>query len=121
MDKFTLLKECTDRIMATSVTATWRYAEEMVVTGSNIHLTVCTTPQNNRYNRVPANFDRAYDAVKEALFEKFFGPSDKGVYSPSVQFTMYEMGVNAIRKYVFWGCVDGRVVGIHSSRSTQGA
>lgn len=73
-DKFTLLPETRERIMATTVTATWKYS------------------------RAPVDFDRAYNAVKAAFCEKFFGPVDKGVYSPSVQYTLYEMGVNVIKQ-----------------------
>lgn len=94
MDKFTLLGATRERIMATSVTATWRYVD---VLGVSFLFTCTPLP---RYSRAPANFDRAYEAVKEAMCEKFFGPSDKGVYSPSVQFTMYEMGANIINKCV---------------------
>ena len=34
----------------------------------------------------------------EALAEMFFGPPKGGVYSPSVQYTLYQMGANAVGK-----------------------
>ena len=44
-------------------------------------------------------YDSAYDAVKTALMEGFFGPAQKGVYSPSVQFTLFEMAKSVFKKY----------------------
>ena len=42
-------------------------------------------------------YDRAFSDVKKMLMLKFYGPSDKGVYSPSVQYTLFEMGKAAIQ------------------------
>ena len=42
-------------------------------------------------------YDRAFSNIKEMLLQNFFGPPDKGVYSPSVQFTLFEMGKAAIQ------------------------
>jgi urate oxidase len=66
----TVLPEVHERMLATSVTATWRY------------------------NGVPntATSDASYDAVVGAFKEKFFGPATKGVYSPAVQTTIYQVG-----------------------------
>ena len=43
-------------------------------------------------------YDAAYDGVKSALMEGFFGPADKGVYSPSVQYTLYQMASIAFKR-----------------------
>ena len=43
-------------------------------------------------------YDRAFSDVRQMLMQKFFGPSDKGVYSPSVQYTLFEMAKAAIQK-----------------------
>ncbi len=43
-------------------------------------------------------YDRAYSDVKQMLMQNFFGPPDKGVYSPSVQYTLFEMAKGAIQK-----------------------
>lgn len=66
-DEFTSLPDVKDRIVATAVSANWRY----------------TSP--------PACWDSAYQAVKGALLEAFYGPPKGGVFSPSVQFTLYQM------------------------------
>lgn len=72
-DEYTRLKDTTERIVATSVTATWAYIHPL------------------------PDYNSAYDAVKEALADAFFGAPHKGVYSPSVQFTLFRMGEAAVR------------------------
>lgn len=51
-----------------------------------------------RYSK-PTNYDAAYEGVKSAIFDGFYGPADKGIYSPSVQFTLYDMARIAIKKW----------------------
>lgn len=58
--------------MATSVTAEWKFADPT------------------------ADFDATFGSVKGALLTAFFGPPDEGVYSPSVQHTLYQMGKGAL-------------------------
>ncbi|EIE26572.1 urate oxidase II [Coccomyxa subellipsoidea C-169] len=72
-DQYTLLPETRDRIMATSIAATWKYSG-------------------------PVNYDAAYAAVKEALQTAFWGPPKSGVYSPSVQYTLFQMGKLALAR-----------------------
>lgn len=43
------------------------------------------------------DYHAPYTAIKEALASAFFGPPLKGVYSPSVQFTLYRMGEAAVQ------------------------
>ncbi len=50
-----------------------------------------------RYSGEPKDYDKAYEGAKTAMLQKFFGPPDKGVFSPSVQFTLFEMGKAAIQ------------------------
>ncbi|XP_051232281.1 uricase [Dicentrarchus labrax] len=69
-DRFTTLQEAKDRCFCTSVYARWRY---------------------NKTEDV--DFDAAWKCVKETIIEKFAGPYDHGVYSPSVQKTLYETQV----------------------------
>lgn len=71
-DKYTLLPDTTERMMATSITSTWKYSTSMV-----------------------PDFDKAYDAALTAITETFYGPPDKGTYSPGVQATLYQMA-NAV-------------------------
>ena len=66
-DQYTLLPETNDRIMASTVTCTWKYAA------------------------APACYDAAYAAAKQGLLDAFLGPARGGVYSPSVQYTLYDM------------------------------
>lgn len=80
-DAHTALPEATERMMATSVTATWRYSPSAV--------------------QGPAgsfDYDKAYDAVRSGLLDAAFGPPKGGVYSPSVQYTLYEMAGCAMRR-----------------------
>lgn len=37
-----------------------------------------------------ADFDNAWLTVKDAILDKFAGPPDTGIYSPSVQHTLYQ-------------------------------
>ncbi|PNW74909.1 hypothetical protein CHLRE_12g504950v5 [Chlamydomonas reinhardtii] len=71
-DQYTLLPETNDRIMASTVTCTWKYAA------------------------APACYDAAYAAAKQGLLDAFLGPARGGVYSPSVQYTLYDMAKNIL-------------------------
>ncbi|XP_036970190.1 uricase [Acanthopagrus latus] len=66
-DRFTTLQDAKDRCFCTSVYSRWRYNKILDV-----------------------DFDAAWKCVKETIIEKFAGPYDSGVYSPSVQKTLYE-------------------------------
>lgn len=72
-DEYTRLKDTNERIVASSVTATWSYVHPL------------------------PDYHAPFAAVKEALADAFFGPPQKGVYSPSVQFTLFRMGEAAVR------------------------
>ncbi|KAJ8440732.1 hypothetical protein Cgig2_005463 [Carnegiea gigantea] len=74
-DKYTLLPETRERMLATAVTATWRYSFE------SLH----SIPSG------PTYFTDSYSAVRKVLLDTFFGPPNVGVYSPSVQSTLYQM------------------------------
>jgi urate oxidase len=71
-DKYTALGDSTDRILATSITSTWKYST------------------------LPSDFDAAFNSVKNAIVEAFYGPPHSGVYSPSVQYTLYQMAVKVL-------------------------
>jgi urate oxidase len=66
-DRYTTLAETDDRILATSVTATWRYAA------------------------APDSFDAAYGAVRAAMLEAF-----ASTHSLALQQTIHAMGVAAL-------------------------
>ncbi|CAL5225692.1 g8557 [Coccomyxa viridis] len=72
-DMYTLLPETEDRIAATSITATWRYTR-------------------------PVDYDKAFADVKAALGAAFWGPPASGVYSPSVQYTLFQMAKLALER-----------------------
>lgn len=68
VDRFTTLKEATDRILATDVTARWRYNTEAVNAGG-------------------IDFDALYTSVRGHLLEQFANN-----HSYALQQTMFEMG-----------------------------
>mmetsp|Transcript_32415 Transcript_32415/g.52478 ORF Transcript_32415/g.52478 Transcript_32415/m.52478 type:complete len:307 (+) Transcript_32415:153-1073(+) len=76
-DKYTTLPEVKDRIFATSMTATWTFAN--LPRG-----TIC--------------FKSSYEKSRQALVETFAGPAGSGIYSPSVQLSMYQMGSAVLEK-----------------------
>jgi urate oxidase len=77
-DRFTSLPEVKDRLVGTSVTATWHYAPDKIrsFTGKD--------------------YANVHKIVEDACIDEFAGPADKGVYSASVQQTLYDMGKAAI-------------------------
>jgi urate oxidase len=81
-DKYTILPETRERILATEVTGTWRYSYE----------SVSSIPQNLLY------FNQRYMDVKKVLTDTFFGPPKEGVYSPSVQSTLFQMAKTVLNR-----------------------
>ena len=76
-DRFTSLPEVEDRLLGTSITAEWAYNKSSITTGNT-------------------DFNAVSEAVKRALVQAFAGPADVGVYSSSVQQTLYDMGKSAL-------------------------
>lgn len=72
-DEDTRLQETTERILASSVTCKWTYAAD-------------THP----------DYDESYEQGRRSLLQRFFGCPQNGVYSPSVQFTLHEMGLGLL-------------------------
>lgn len=122
-DQYTLLPETRDRIMATSVAATWKcvlpcnwYRVRSVCVSSDTYVVIYCSfcpwslhamqdreaakregACHTRYSG-PVSYDAAYTQVKEALQKAFWGPATAGVYSPSVQYTLFQMGKLALAK-----------------------
>ena len=69
-----MLPESSDRILATSITSTWKYSTQ------------------------PSCYDAAFNAAKQAIIDLCFGPPQSGVYSPSVQYTVYHMGTAVLER-----------------------
>jgi urate oxidase len=80
-DHHTALPPSTDRMMATSVTAHWRY-----------------TPQLVQGPAGSFDYDGAFESVRAAMLDAAFGAPKGGVYSPSVQYTLFEMAGLAMRR-----------------------
>jgi urate oxidase len=69
-DPYTTLPDVPDRLVASVVTATWKYTSEAV----------------------KCDFQQQAEDIKRVMIETFSGPADVGVDSPAVQFTLYKMG-----------------------------
>jgi urate oxidase len=82
-DKYTVLPETRERMLATEVNASWRYSYD----------SVASIPKKELY------FSDKFMEVKKVLMETFFGPPETGVYSPSVQRTLYLMGGAVLRRF----------------------
>jgi len=65
-DEYRSLPDMNDRVFSTIVTADWTY--------NNVR---------------GLNFDKAFRTVEETILENFAGPTDTGVFSPSVQNTQF--------------------------------
>lgn len=75
-DAYTSLQPTADRIFCTIVKCVWKQRGEALC---------------------PAfDFDGTYDKIKTIVVETFTGPTPAGIYSPSVQGTMYEMATNIL-------------------------
>lgn len=74
-DEFRTLPDAQDRVFSTLVTSSWRYS---TIEG--------------------LDFDAAWNAVKDSIIENFAGDPEDGVYSPSVQHTLYEVEIDALNK-----------------------
>ena len=71
-DRYTTLPETTDRILATEVTARWRY----------------------RVGRADVDYDGIYSSVRGVLLEAFADG-----YSPGLQATLFEMGRRVLERH----------------------
>ncbi|WP_159605779.1 factor-independent urate hydroxylase [Agromyces humi] len=71
-DRYTTLPETTDRILATEVTARWRYG----------------------VGRADVDYDRTYSSVRGVLLEAFADG-----YSPGLQATLFEMGSRVLEHH----------------------
>ncbi|XVF82720.1 hypothetical protein PTKIN_Ptkin16aG0071800 [Pterospermum kingtungense] len=96
-DKYTALPETRERMVATEVTASWRYSYESV---SGI-------PQK------PLYFNDQYLNVKKVLAETFFGPPKGGVYSASVQSTLFQMAKAVLNRFADISSVQLKMPNLH--------
>lgn len=77
-DEFRALPDTNDRLVGTSVEGEWTFSQA----------TIASRPDYEALNK----------QVLDTLIDEFAGPADKGVYSVSVQQTLYDMGVGVLRK-----------------------
>ncbi|XWS74691.1 hypothetical protein CRYUN_Cryun01aG0019600 [Craigia yunnanensis] len=96
-DKYTALPETRERMLATEVTASWRYSYE----------SVSTIPPK------PLYFNDRYLNVKKVLTDTFFGHPKEGVYSASVQSTLFQMAKAVLSRFTDISSVQLKMPNIH--------
>ncbi|CAA6660497.1 unnamed protein product [Spirodela intermedia] len=96
-DKYTVLPDTRERMLATEITALWRYSFK-------------------RISDVPAKpfcFSKMHADAKKALVDTFLGPPNCGVYSPSVQNTLFLMGKAVLNRFPHVASVHLKMPNIH--------
>ncbi|KAJ0046750.1 hypothetical protein Pint_05782 [Pistacia integerrima] len=96
-DKYTALPDTRERMLATEVTGTWRYW----------YPSAFKLPEN------PLYFTERYLDVKKVLMDTFFGHPKVGVYSPSVQSTLYDMAKAVLSSFSDISSVELKMPNIH--------
>ncbi|PWA95894.1 uricase-2 [Artemisia annua] len=96
-DQNTILPETRERMLATEVSASWRYYFESLSSVSNKSL----------------GFTEKYLNVKKVLVDTFFGPPKEGVYSPSVQATLNYMAKAVLGRFPEVSSIQLRMPNIH--------
>ncbi|KAI5343584.1 hypothetical protein L3X38_011460 [Prunus dulcis] len=107
-DKYTALPDTRERILATDLTASWA---QILVTEIN----GCRYPYESIYSipQQPLYFTERYSSVKKVLADTFYGPPKEGVYSPSVQSTLYHMATNVLKGFPDIATVQLKMPNIH--------
>ena len=96
-DEYTVLPETRERMLATEVTGFWRYSYESL----------------SGLPAKPLYFSDRYLDVKKVLVDTFFGPPKEGVYSPSVQRTLYEMAEAVLGRFPDISSIQLKMPNIH--------
>ncbi|PRQ55501.1 putative factor independent urate hydroxylase [Rosa chinensis] len=96
-DKYTALPDTRERILATEITASWRYLYESIF----------SIPQK------PLYFTERYLNVKKVLTDTFYGPPKEGIYSPSVQSTLYDMAKTVLKSFPDIAAVQLKMPNLH--------
>mmetsp|Transcript_8387 Transcript_8387/g.8556 ORF Transcript_8387/g.8556 Transcript_8387/m.8556 type:complete len:328 (+) Transcript_8387:33-1016(+) len=89
-DSYTSLPELTDRLLGTSVTCEWDWTPPTTSSTKCSATTTEAVSSNIDYNQVSAE-------VEETIINCFAGPAETGVYSASVQQTLYDIGKSVLR------------------------
>lgn len=90
-DEYRSLPDMEDRIFCTIVQATWKYGSVQGL-----------------------DFDRASSEVKDSILYQFAGPSDTGLYSPSVQKTLYDAQKMAMARVPQINEIDIELPNVHA-------
>jgi len=77
-DEFRALGDTNDRLVGTSIDGEWTFTPTAIA----------SSPDYEMLNKL----------VVDTLIDEFAGPADKGVYSVSVQQTLYDMGTGLLAK-----------------------
>ncbi|KAI7747602.1 hypothetical protein M8C21_019118 [Ambrosia artemisiifolia] len=96
-DQNTILPETRERMLATEVSASWRYQFESL----------------SSINNKPPQFTEKYLHVKKVLMDTFFGSPKEGVYSPSVQATLYDMAKAVLGRFPDISSIHLKMPNIH--------
>ncbi|XP_020577055.1 uricase-2 isozyme 2 [Phalaenopsis equestris] len=96
-DRYTLLPETKERMLATEVTALWRFQFE----------SISSVPTKSIF------FIERYQDVKKLLVDTFFGPPNSGIYSPSVQNTLYLMAAAVLNRFPDIASIQMRMPNLH--------
>ncbi|KAJ9540781.1 hypothetical protein OSB04_027287 [Centaurea solstitialis] len=96
-DKNTILPETRERMLATEVSASWSYHFDSV----------------SSISTAPLRFTETYLYVKDVLVNTFFGPPKEGVYSPSVQATLYYMAKAVLHRFPGISSIKLKMPNIH--------
>jgi urate oxidase len=85
-DQYTILPPTKERCLATELDASWTYTPT----------TPTTTPGNGNDSEV--DYAAVRDQVRVLLQAGIFGPADTGIYSPSLQATIYDAACLVLQK-----------------------
>jgi urate oxidase len=80
-DEYTTLPDSTDRVLATKITCSWTF--------TNVSRQLLSS----------LDFNQMYEAIQQAIIESFAGPADVGVFSASVQATLYKVGCEVLARF----------------------
>ncbi|WCJ19130.1 Uricase [Euphorbia peplus] len=96
-DKYTALPDTNERMLATEVSASWSYS----------YKSVSSVPENQLY------FTEKYQDVKKVVEDTFFGHPKEGIYSASVQSTLYQIAKAVLNRFPDISSVQLKMPNLH--------
>jgi len=88
-DEYTTLQGTRDRVLCTKIQCSWTYGNQ----SKDGNIKKCL-PSNSS-----VSYSQLYNDIQRIATELFAGDPSTGTYSPSVQQTIYDIGVAVIQKY----------------------